>query len=248
MIDVDVSKIIIIAAVLIFTAVAGRILYNYLHSPFEYPYMNIEFDVSGKRNVNKFDYIDNYIIDNKMAEYDRHMLRLKIWKDNCEKGISNSRFSKRRRKQFDECIDDQHLFRFFYLRSRTRYRQVNYSRYSYQSYECCDKLFVDYDFLKDRYEQLKQIDFVSTLSDYHCKDQRRLMTRELRDKIAKRDNYTCQQCGKYMPDGVGLQIDHIIPVSKGGKSIESNLQVLCSKCNGSKSARINIFTSFQISE
>ena len=49
-----------------------------------------------------------------------------------------------------------------------------------------------------------------------------------------RDNYTCQICGKYMPDGVGLHIDHIIPVSKGGKSVESNLQVLCSKCNGSK--------------
>ena len=53
-----------------------------------------------------------------------------------------------------------------------------------------------------------------------------------------RDNYTCQICGKYMPDGVGLHIDHIIPVSKGGKSVESKLQVLCSKCNGSKSNRL----------
>lgn len=51
----------------------------------------------------------------------------------------------------------------------------------------------------------------------------------------RRDNYTCQICGKYMPDEVGLHIDHIIPVSKGGKSIASNLQVLCSKCNGHKS-------------
>lgn len=61
------------------------------------------------------------------------------------------------------------------------------------------------------------------------------MTRELRERIMRRDNYTCKICGKYMPDEVGLHIDHIIPVSKGGKSIEQNLQVLCSKCNGHKS-------------
>ena len=35
-----------------------------------------------------------------------------------------------------------------------------------------------------------------------------------------------------MSDEVGLQIDHIIPVSEGGKTVPSNLQVLCSKCNG----------------
>ena len=61
------------------------------------------------------------------------------------------------------------------------------------------------------------------------------MTQALREEIAVRDNYTCQICGKYMPDGVGLHIDHIVPISKGGKSIPSNLQVLCSKCNGKKS-------------
>ena len=36
----------------------------------------------------------------------------------------------------------------------------------------------------------------------------------------------------------GLHIDHIVPVSKGGKTVPSNLQVLCSKCNGNKSNKL----------
>ena len=57
------------------------------------------------------------------------------------------------------------------------------------------------------------------------------------DKIKKRDNYTCQKCGVSVKDEptLLLEVDHIIPISKGGKSIPSNLQVLCSKCNGKKS-------------
>ena len=70
------------------------------------------------------------------------------------------------------------------------------------------------------------------------KNQRKLMTPKLREQIKERDNYTCQMCGKEMFDEVGLHIDHIIPVSKGGKTVPSNLQVLCDKCNLSKRAKI----------
>lgn len=64
------------------------------------------------------------------------------------------------------------------------------------------------------------------------------MTSELRRQIMERDGYTCQICGRYMPDGTDIHIDHVIPVSKGGKTVPGNLQVLCSKCNLSKGARI----------
>ena len=31
-----------------------------------------------------------------------------------------------------------------------------------------------------------------------------------------------------------MQADHIIPWSKGGRTIDSNLQMLCTKCNNDK--------------
>ena len=87
----------------------------------------------------------------------------------------------------------------------------------------------------ERDEQLEAIGYECTLRQYYSKNQRKLLTKELRREIMIRDNYTCQICGKYMPDEIGLHVDHIIPISKGGKTVPSNLQVLCSKCNGRKS-------------
>lgn len=96
----------------------------------------------------------------------------------------------------------------------------------------------DFNYLKRAYEYLEKINFECTRQSYESANQRRLMTPILRRKIMIRDRYTCQICGKHMPDEVGLHIDHIIPVSKGGKSVESNLRVLCSKCNGRKSDKM----------
>ena len=72
------------------------------------------------------------------------------------------------------------------------------------------------------------------------KEQRTLMTPKLREFIKHRDNYTCCQCGNstYAEPNLLLEIDHIIPVSKGGLTEESNLQTLCWKCNRSKSNKI----------
>lgn len=70
--------------------------------------------------------------------------------------------------------------------------------------------------------------------------QRTLMTSSLRNKIKERDNYTCQMCSASIKEQnlLLLEIDHIIPVSKGGLSTPDNLQVLCWKCNRSKSNKI----------
>ncbi len=71
--------------------------------------------------------------------------------------------------------------------------------------------------------------------------QRALMTSKLREQIKQRDNYTCKICKISTRDEAHLllEIDHIIPISKGGGSTEKNLQTLCWKCNRSKGAKIS---------
>lgn len=73
-----------------------------------------------------------------------------------------------------------------------------------------------------------------------AKEQRALMTSRLRQYIKERDDFTCKFCGNstYKEPNLLLEIDHIIPVAKGGVTEENNLQTLCWKCNRSKSAKI----------
>ncbi len=70
--------------------------------------------------------------------------------------------------------------------------------------------------------------------------QRALMTSSLRQKILQRDGYICQKCGNSTDKepNLLLEIDHVIPISKGGLTTEENLQVLCWKCNRSKGQKI----------
>ncbi len=69
--------------------------------------------------------------------------------------------------------------------------------------------------------------------------QRSLMTSSLREKIKQRDNFTCQCCHISTTDEphLLLEIDHIVPICKGGLTTESNLQTLCWKCNRTKAGK-----------
>jgi hypothetical protein len=58
-----------------------------------------------------------------------------------------------------------------------------------------------------------------------------------RFEVFKRDNFTCRYCGRKTPQVV-LEVDHIIPVSKGGTDDMDNLVTSCWECNRGKGAAL----------
>lgn len=235
----DTTTLIIIAissiAAIIFAIVIIR---KILANPFSYPYFRQSFDVSNKRNVDIKNYIDEFLSDKvNWIFLQSHEEDIQRWKENARRTVRRSLLKRLRARQLYETEDDLHAYRFQALRNQKRYMQRNYVRTSYDVAVPSSTFAVSWIWLADRHAQLEKIGYAATLKDYHSTNQRRLMTRALREQIMKRDHYTCQFCGKYMPDEIGLQIDHIVPVSKGGKSVPSNLRVLCSKCNASKGAK-----------
>lgn len=70
-------------------------------------------------------------------------------------------------------------------------------------------------------------------------EQRRLMTDSLRYDVMQRDGFRCVLCGATTKeDGVKLHVDHITPISKGGRTELSNLRTLCERCNLGKRDKI----------
>lgn len=47
--------------------------------------------------------------------------------------------------------------------------------------------------------------------------------------------YVCAECGLESENRIPFQVDHIIPLNKGGKTVADNLQILCRSCNARKS-------------
>lgn len=72
------------------------------------------------------------------------------------------------------------------------------------------------------------------------RNSRKTVSGKVRQNVFMRDNYTCQICGATVKDGAKLELDHIIPVSKGGTNDEDNLQVLCQQCNREKHNRTDL--------
>jgi 5-methylcytosine-specific restriction endonuclease McrA len=80
----------------------------------------------------------------------------------------------------------------------------------------------------DRPTVIRLVTYVRVPRDAH----RRKITRKA---VLARDAWTCQYCGSRKP---GLTVDHVIPRSRGGKSVWENIVASCAACNRRKGNRL----------
>lgn len=93
--------------------------------------------------------------------------------------------------------------------------------------------------IKERYrkrelEKIVRQELIDSGELFGDKPKRPPIPREVVDAVYRRDGGRCVYCGSTE----NLQIDHIIPFSKGGATTLENLQLLCGKCNIEKSNKI----------
>lgn len=62
-----------------------------------------------------------------------------------------------------------------------------------------------------------------------------MISKRLRYEILRRDGYACRYCGATSPR-VELTVDHVVPVTLGGKDDPSNLVAACRDCNAGKTS------------
>lgn len=69
--------------------------------------------------------------------------------------------------------------------------------------------------------------------------ERRKIPLALRYHVLKRDAFKCCLCGNSpaLDQSCVLHVDHVVPFSRGGKTVEGNLRALCAACNLGKSDR-----------
>ena len=65
------------------------------------------------------------------------------------------------------------------------------------------------------------------------------MSNSRRFRILQRDNFKCAYCGKVVSEAE-LEVDHIMPRSKGGSNEETNLITACFECNRGKRDKVLI--------
>ena len=78
---------------------------------------------------------------------------------------------------------------------------------------------------------------VLTIEMIGLEEEVRKISNSLRFEVFQRDRHTCQYCGRRAPD-VELEVDHVIPVARGGTDAFENLMTSCRECNSGKSAKL----------
>ena len=96
----------------------------------------------------------------------------------------------------------------------------------------------DFEQLRSGLTEIRQIQQARSSARFLSQQERNRMSESVRYQVLSRDNSRCTRCGATpQTHGVSLHVDHVVPVSKGGKTEIDNLQTLCAPCNLGKSNR-----------
>jgi len=181
---------------------------------------HIENDIKGLRTD-----IENSIYNiSLLDEYEKNVAKILE-----QESVNKTKYSDKKYKRIENIVLDKIIYtkKDFLINAslevyyRSNGGRVNESRNGFRNYEELLELYKEWE-NGNKYEVTKR-------------QERKIMNDDIRYNVLKRDNFTCQKCGITSKDGAKLEADHIIPVSKGGKTVMSNLQTLCDRCNSGKS-------------
>lgn len=71
------------------------------------------------------------------------------------------------------------------------------------------------------------------MDDAQLLEKKRYVQKAARFAVFVRDGFTCRYCGRKVPE-VTLELDHVVPFSKGGDNSKDNLVTACRECNNGK--------------
>lgn len=166
--------------------------------------------------------------NNKLCEYFRNVERIKnidSTQDAIDSGVPEERYFAIEKKQIDRIIldpesDPKVVLKVSYISPKGRSTYVEHKEYSIVQ-------------VKSRLEEFQRKKESRSFSYI----ERGKMTPKLRYQVLQRDGHRCAICGRSAEDGVTLEVDHIFPVSKGGKTELNNLRTLCRDCNRGKGSK-----------
>lgn len=210
------------------------------------PSVIIKRECSSKKDFERFD-LDAFFYDNLSEKHDYYDVLI----NNVESNISRYQEYK---QQYEKIVDDLSIYDSNLYNAYHFFRKIELNI-------CKDKLQTPVTDLviiakkeytspqgRNHYEDEKCFDysdikkgFVSVCRIYSERNdpkfERSIMSASLRYDILKRDGFRCVLCGASANDGVKLEVDHIFPIAKGGKTEPGNLRTLCELCNRGKGAK-----------
>lgn len=218
------------------------------HSNEQYVY-NCSKTICDNARMQPFKYICKYF---EIKPTEENLMKFEELLNNLETAQEGSEKLKREKRRILSNIDDDipkiiRKYGYEYFQHELGFRvpefkEMEYPMYSFQYVSSGGYASTRCDIVMNINNLNEFIHYLSEKIEFNksIKGQRALMTSSLRRTILQRDNYTCKICGNSIKNepNLLLEVDHIIPLSKGGITKEDNLQTLCWRCNRSKSNKI----------